>query len=118
MEELRVQYTVHKRMTLTGPTIETPEAWIVMAFASSLDDALPNCVRTAIDWLNVHGGVDRRDAYALCSMAVSFRVTQWANQTGSVYSATPPRTIHAAIPKVILGDQVASRIEASMRPGS
>lgn len=33
-------------------------------------------------------------------MAVSFRVTQWANQTGSVYSSIPPRTIHAVIPQV------------------
>jgi acetamidase/formamidase len=90
----------------------------VMAFAASLDEALPNCVRTAIDWLNVHGGVDRRDAYALCSMAVSFRVTQWADQTGSVYSSTPPRTIHAVIPKAVLGEQVAGRIGASLRPGS
>jgi len=117
MEELRVQYTVRKGVTLTGPTIETSESWIVMAFAESLDDALPSCVRATIEWLNLHGGVDRRDAYALCSMAVSFRVTQWANQTGSVYSAIPPRTIHAVVPKPVLGDQVAGRIETSMRPG-
>ena len=116
MEELRVQYTVHHGVTLAGPTIETPENWIVMAFAESLDEALPSCVRTAIDWLNVHGGVDRRDAYALCSMAVSFRVTQWANQTGSVYSSIPPRTIHGVIPKSVLGQEVTGRIEASMRP--
>jgi hypothetical protein len=51
-------------------------------------------------------------------MAVSFRVTQWANQTGSVYSSIPPRTIHAVIPKSVLGDEVTSRIERSMRPGS
>ena len=117
MEELRVQYTVRKGVTLTGPTIETSESWIVMAFAESLDDALPSCVRATIEWLNLHGGVDRRDAYALCSMAVSFRVTQWANQTGSVYSAIPPRTIHAVVPKSVLGDRVAGRIETSMRPG-
>jgi acetamidase/formamidase len=117
MEELRVQYTVRKGVTLTGPTIETSESWIVMAFAESLDDALPSCVRATIEWLNLHGGVDRRDAYAFCSMAVSFRVTQWANQTGSVYSAIPPRTIHAVVPKSVLGDRVAGRIETSMRPG-
>jgi acetamidase/formamidase len=116
MEELRVQYLLHKGVRLAGPTIETAEHWIVMAFADSLDVALPNCVRTAIDWLNTHGGLDRRDAYALCSMAVSFRVTQWADQTGSVYSAKPPRTIHAVIPKPVLGEQILSRIEASLRP--
>ena len=118
MEELRVQYLVHKGVMLAGPTIETSESWIVMAFADSLDVALPNCVRIAIDWLNVHGGIDRRDAYALCSMVVSFRVTQWADQTGSVYSAIPPRTIHAVIPKRVLGETVTGRIDASMRPAT
>jgi acetamidase/formamidase len=107
MEELRVQYFVHKHVQLAGPTIETPTHWIVMAFADSLDTALPSCVRTAIDWLNKHAGIERRDAYALCSMAISFRVTQWADQTGSVYSA---------IPKSILGEKLVARIEASMRP--
>jgi acetamidase/formamidase len=118
MEELRVQYLVHKGVQLTGPTIETPAHWIVMAFADSLDAALPNCVRTAIAWLSTHAGLDRRDAYALCSLAVSFRVTQWADQTGTVYSAIPPRTIHAMIPKSVLGDRLVERIEASMRPAA
>lgn len=118
MDELRVRYLVHKGVSLAGPTIETKEHWIVMAFADSLDVALPNCVRTAIHWLNVHSEIDRRDAYALCSMAVSFRVTQWADQTGSVYSAIPPRTIHAVIPKRVLGEQLSARIDASMRPSA
>ena len=116
MEELRVEYLVHKGVALSGPTVETPSHWIVMAFADSLDVALPVCVRTAIAWLNAHGGLDRRDAYALCSMAVSFRVTQWADQTGSVYTSKPPRTIHAMIPKDVLGDALVQRISDSMRP--
>jgi acetamidase/formamidase len=118
MEELRVRYSLHKRVSLAGPTIETATHWIVMAFADSLDVALPECVRTAIAWLSEHAGLDRRDAYALCSMAISFRVTQWAEQTGSVYSARPPRTIHAMIPKDVLGEQLAARIEHSLRPAS
>jgi acetamidase/formamidase len=118
MEELRVQYVVHKGVSLDGPTIETPSHWIVMSFADSLDVALPNCVRTAITWLNRHGALDRRDAYALCSMAISFRVTQWADQTGSVYSSIPPRTIHAMIPKDVLGELVLGRIASSIRSSS
>ncbi len=116
MQELRVQYLVHKGVQLAGPTVETPSHWIVVAFADSLDLALPECVRTAIGWLNEHGGLDRRDAYALCSMAVSFRVTQWADQTGSVYTSKPPRTIHAMIPKDVLGEGLLRRIGESMRP--
>jgi acetamidase/formamidase len=116
MQELRVEYRVHKRVRLDGPTVETASHWIVMAFAESLDTALPECVRAVITWLNEHGGLDRRDAYALCSMAVSFRVTQWADQTGTVYTSKPPRTIHAMIPKEVLGERVLERIGSSMRP--
>jgi acetamidase/formamidase len=118
MEELRVRYDVHRGVTIAGPTIETATHWIVMAFADSLDAALPACVRTAIDWLSTHAQLDRRDAYALCSMAVSFRVTQFADQTGSVYTSIPPRTIHAMIPKHVLGERLLSRIDSSMRPGA
>ena len=78
MEELRVRYDLHKGVSIAGPVIETPEHWIVMAFADSLDAALPECVRTAIRWLGDHAALERRHAYALCSMAISFRVTQWA----------------------------------------
>jgi acetamidase/formamidase len=116
LEELRVRYDVRKGVSIAGPTIETPTHWIVMAFADSLDTALPNCVRTAIDWLNQHAQLNRRDAYSLCSMAISFRVTQWADQTGSVYSSAPPKTIHAMIPKSVLGEVIVARIERSMRP--
>jgi acetamidase/formamidase len=115
MAELRVRYDLHRKVALHGPVIETPTHWIVMAFADSLDVALPECVRTAIGWLHDHAGLDRRDAYALCSMAISFRVTQWADQTGSVYTAIPPRTIHAIIPKEVLGDRLGERVEHSMR---
>jgi acetamidase/formamidase len=118
MEELRVRYDVHRGVTIAGPTIETATHWIVMAFADSLDAALPACVRTAIDWLSTHAQLDRRDAYALCSMAVSFRVTQFADQTGSVYTSIPPKTIHAMIPKHVLGERLLSRIGSSMRPGA
>ncbi len=118
MEELRVRYELHKGVSLAGPVIETPTHWIVMAFADSLDVALPECARTAIAWLNEHAELDRRDAYALCSMAVSFRVTQWADQTGSVYTAKPPRTIHAMIPKHVLGQRLAERIARSLRPAA
>ncbi|MGO9975971.1 MAG: hypothetical protein ACLP01_24850 [Solirubrobacteraceae bacterium] len=118
MEELRVQYFVHKSVELGGPTVEKPTHWVVTAFAESLEAALPECVRTAMGWLDQHAGIDRRDAYTLCSLAISFRVTHWADQTGSVFSATPPKTIHAMIPKDVLGERVLQRIGESMRPAA
>jgi acetamidase/formamidase len=61
-------------------------------------------------------GIDRSDAYALCSMVASFRVTQYAHQTGSVYTSAPPKTIHGMIPKEVFPADLLARIATAMRP--
>jgi hypothetical protein len=93
----------------SGDIVSYPNTWT--QWGNQAD-----CVLATIDWLHAHAQRDRRDAYVLCSMAVSFRVTQYANQTGSVYTSIPPRAIHAMIPKAVLGDSLVARIDASMRP--
>ena len=55
-------------------------------------------------------------AYALASMAVSFRVTQYAHQTASAYSSTPPKAVHAVIPKSIFPAAVRDQIQRWLRP--
>ena len=79
-EDLEIRYDLHKQVALRGPLGETEEAWIVVAFAASLDDALVACLREVIYWLPAAAGLTGPEAYALASMAVSFRVTQYANQ--------------------------------------
>ena len=39
-ENLEIRYDLHKQVALRGPLGETDTAWIVVAFATSLDDAL------------------------------------------------------------------------------
>jgi hypothetical protein len=51
-------------------------------------------------------------------MAVSFRVTQYANQTGSAYTSIPPKAVHAVIPKSVFPADLRARIAAWLRPGS
>ena len=79
-EDLQIRYDVHKQVALRGPLGETNSSWIVVAFAASLDDALVACLREVIYWLPAAAGITGPEAYALASMAVSFRVTQYANQ--------------------------------------
>jgi acetamidase/formamidase len=118
LEELRVQYVLHKQVTLQGPMVETPTHWIGLGFADSLDDALTTCLRQLIDWLHRVSGIDRSDAYALCSMVASFRVTQYAHQTGSVYTSAPPKTIHGMLPKDVFPSELLAHIAATMRPAT
>lgn len=49
-------------------------------------------------------------------MAFSFRVTQYANQTGSAYSSIPPKAVHTVIPKNVFPAEIQQRIGAWLRP--
>ena len=53
---------------------------------------------------------------ALASMALSFRVTQYANQTGSAYTSVPPKAVHAVIPKSVFPADIRDRIAKWLRP--
>src|SRR5271163_1116381 len=109
-EDLKIRYDLHKSVQLHGPLAETPAAWIGLGFADDLDDALVACLRGLIAWLHAASGISEGEAYALCSMAVSFRVTQYANQTGSAYSATPPKAVHGMVPKDVFPAELQARV--------
>jgi acetamidase/formamidase len=115
-ENLEIRYDLHKRVALPGPIGETDTAWIVIGFAESLDDALVSCLRELISWLSDAAGITGPEAYALASMAVSFRVTQYANQTGSAYTSNPPKAVHAVIPKSVFPAEIRDRVARWLRP--
>ena len=115
-ENLEIRYDLHKQVALPGPIGETDAAWIVVGFADSLDDALVAGLREIIGWLPAAAGITGPEAYALASMAVSFRVTQYANQTGSAYTSVPPKAVHAVIPKSVFPADVRDRVGRWLRP--
>jgi hypothetical protein len=49
-------------------------------------------------------------------MAVRFRVTQYANQSGSAYSSVPAKAVHAVIPKSAFPAELRDRVGAWLRP--
>jgi acetamidase/formamidase len=116
-EDLEIRYDLHKQVALRGPLGETDTAWVVIGFGSNLDAATVACVREVIHWLAAAAQVTESEAYALASMAVSFRVTQYANQTASAYSSTPPKAVHAVIPKQVFPVGLRDRVAAWLRPG-
>ncbi len=70
---------VHKGTGLRYPRAETPTHWITMGMDPSLDQAMAIALRDMIVLLGEKAGLDREDAYTLCSLAVDFRVTQTVN---------------------------------------
>jgi acetamidase/formamidase len=115
-EDLQIRYDLHKNVPLQGPLAETATHWIGLGFADNLDDALVACLRGLIAWLHASSGISEGEAYALCSMAASFRVTQYAHQTGSAYTSTPPKTVHGMVPKDVFPVTLQERIDAFLRP--
>lgn len=115
MEDMRIQFVLHKQVRLDGPMVETPTHWIGLGFADSLDAALVACLRRMIAWTSRVAKLDPRDVYPLCSMAASFRVTQYSDQTGSVYTSVPPRAVHCMLPKSIFSPELRATISQAAR---
>src|SRR5579872_7480620 len=86
------QFIVRKDMHLKWPRAETPTHFIVMGIDPDLTQALILATRETIDFLVTEKHLTREDAYALCSVAVDFNVTQAVDGT---------KGIHAMIPKSI-----------------
>jgi acetamidase/formamidase len=86
-EDLQIRYDLRQRVALRGPLGETGQAWIVIGFAASLDDALVACLRELIGWLSAAAGITGPEAYALASMAV---------RSGSLVAALDLR-VHQAV---------------------
>jgi acetamidase/formamidase len=115
-EDLQIQYELHKLVDLNAPLVETTDHWIGIGFADSLDDAIVTCLRELIRWLHAASGISEGEAYALCSMAVSFRVTQYSHQTGSAYTSTPPKAVHGLVPKDIFPPELVGQVDGWLRP--
>jgi acetamidase/formamidase len=92
MREVRVQVVLHEQVPWKWPMAETATHWIVMGIDRDLNEAFRIATRNTLDLLTRRTGMSRLDAYSLASLAVSFRVTQFVDQT---------RGIHAMIPKAI-----------------
>jgi hypothetical protein len=48
-------------------------------------------------------------------MAASFRITQFSDQTGSVYSSVPPRAVHCLLPKSVFSPALRAAISQAAR---
>src|SRR5437762_813511 len=97
MRELRIQVILHKQKNLAWPVAETDSHWIIIGLDKDLNAAMAHAARNAIKFLASKAKISELDAYALCSVAVSFRVTQVVDIV---------RGVHALIPKSIFAPQL------------
>ncbi|HEX7156859.1 MAG TPA: acetamidase/formamidase family protein [Burkholderiaceae bacterium] len=101
MREVRIQAVLHKQKKLAWPMAETDTDWIAMGLDRDVGAAMALAARNAIQFLVARAGLTPPDAYALCSIAVSFRVTQVVDIV---------RGVHALIPKKLFASGLREQI--------
>ena len=104
MQEMRIRVTLHKQKNFAWPIAETPTHWILLGLDKDLNAAMALAARNAIDFLASRAGMTKLDAYALCSIAVSFRVTQVVDIV---------RGVHAMIPKSLFSGGLRQKISVA-----
>jgi acetamidase/formamidase len=80
-----VQIVLHKDRPLTRPRAETPTHYITMGLHTDLDEAARMATREMIEFLVTEKGLERGDAYILCSLAMDLAVTQLVDGTKGVH---------------------------------
>lgn len=83
------QLIVRKDMTLEWPRAETPTHYITMGTDEDLVVATQTALRQMIDFLVEKTGLERADAYGLCSLAVDMHITQLVDQKVGVHAMCP-----------------------------
>ncbi len=99
MKELRVQVILHKQKSFAWPVAETDSHWLIMGLDKDLNKAMAAAAQNAIKFISAQAKITPLDAYALCSIGVSFRVTQVVDIV---------RGVHAMIPKGLFAPQLRS----------
>jgi acetamidase/formamidase len=101
MQEVLIQVVLHKQKNFQWPVAETATHWITIGLDKDLNAAMTLAARNAIGLLSTRAKLTPSDAYALCSIAVSFRVTQVVDIV---------RGVHAMIPKSLFSGELRRQI--------
>ena len=88
-----VQLVVHKGAgrDMKWPRAEDAANYYPMGMGGTIDEALRNAIREAVDFLKERAALSTAEAYALCSLAVDFRIGEAVNDVLMVYGVIPKR---------------------------
>jgi len=91
---------VHKGAgrSMSGPRAEDVANHYSMGMGLNLDEALRNAIGEAVQFLKSRAGLSPAEAYALCSLAVDFRIGEAVNNVQMIYGVIPKRLFKRAAP--------------------
>lgn len=73
------------------PRAEDAAHYYSMGMGATLDEALKDAIRESVDFLQARAELTAAEAYALCSLAVDFRIGEAVNNVLMVYGVIPRR---------------------------
>lgn len=79
--------------SIPEPQYETDEYYAVTAFATTLDEAARKATRYMIDYLSEERGLDRTEAYVLCSLAGDLKISEVVDVPHVLVSMHLPKAI-------------------------
>ena len=117
-----MQLIVHQGAgrNMKWPRAEDAAHHYPMGMGGTLDEALRNAIREAVEFLKGRAGLTAAEAYALCSLAVDFRIGEAVNDVLMVYGAVPKRLFRRN-PKYWAADKAKAEgrsRKGERRPGS
>ena len=80
-----VQVLLRKGAGRRWPWAETPTHYMSMGLHADLDEASKIATLEMVNFLVAEKGMDRDDAYILCSVALDLRITQLVDGTKGVH---------------------------------
>jgi acetamidase/formamidase len=88
-----LQLIVHKRAgrNMNWPRAEDAANHYSMGMGPNLDEALKNAIREMVEFLKGRADLSAAEAYALCSLAVDFRIGEAVNNVLMVYGVISKR---------------------------
>lgn len=75
------------------PQYETQETYAVTGFGTTVDEAARKATRYMIDYLVAEHGMDRQDAYALCSLAGDLKIAEVVDVPHMLVSMHMPKEV-------------------------
>ncbi len=78
---------------MSEPQYETDDYYAVSAFATTIDEAAKKATRFMIDYLIEEHGLDRADAYVLCSLAGELKIAEVVDVPHVLVSMHMPKSV-------------------------
>jgi len=93
---MRIVYEIEVQKggrSLPEPQYETDEYYAVTGFATTIDEAAKKATRYMIDYLVEERGMDRTEAYVLCSLAGDLKISEVVDVPHVLVSMHMPKSI-------------------------